>query len=737
MHGVPDLADRTVITDLYARSILVIAQHHDRSGAFAAGRGKDIVMAHALDVCGERGAARAFFAWAAEHKHGGPQMAWALDQHLGWSRDAALRERLAELQAHTGLEPPSAPHAVTAAALWTAWKSALSGRRTDAVAALPEAVARRSTQGLFVTGSGIDLAAHAFLLLAIHALVPRAVEGEDSFFEHEATVQKTRHARALYGGAFHSGTLEPGKGHLVAEVRPDLDVALVTLDMQGNQGAPFAIDTALQGLPVRWSSPSPRTEAGDVARYRIRVQLRDRDSTPMWASDSDPRPGGQEFAFEAAPPPPPDWVRDALCYHVMVDRFARPGESLPRPGDSTALYGGTLDGVREHLDHIAGLGCNVLWLSPVHTSPSHHGYDYEDFLEVESRYGGNAALIHLVEAAHDRGLRVLLDFVPNHTGRGHHLFRDAISKDGDAAGYYRFWQWPHYYRCFGDVITLPELDTGSLQVRQHLVRAAQHWLTAYGVDGVRCDHVAGVDPAFWVELRRGLRDVKSDPLVLGEATGVPEWLARYAGRIDAIFDFDLAYYVRQALARGRMDAARFASWLDEHERAYPGLVLALLLDNHDMNRFLWMAGGSTDRLKLAATLLLTLPGMPVIYYGTEVGVSQRHDCATENAEARLPMLWGGDQDEDLLAHFRLLGRMRRESIALRRGTRRTVLADPEVFAYERSAGDETVLVALNFSERRQTRELSGRTEGIDLEPLGSAIMPLGTRGGLAISGTGA
>jgi glycosidase len=234
-----------------------------------------------------------------------------------------------------------------------------------------------------------------------------------------------------------------------------------------------------------------------------------------------------------------------------------------------------------------------------------------------------------------------------------------------------------------------------------------------------------------------LREVKSDPLVLGEATGVPEWLARYAGRIDAIFDFDLAYYVRQALARGRMNAARFASWLDEHERAYPGLVLALLLDNHDMNRFLWMAGGSTDRLKLAATLLLTLPGMPVIYYGTEVGVSQRHDSATENAEARLPMLWGGDQDEDLLAHFRLLGRMRRESIALRRGTRRTVLADSEVFAYERSAGDETVLVALNFSERRQSRRLSGRTEAIDLEPLGSAIMPVGTRGGLAISGTGA
>jgi glycosidase len=408
----------------------------------------------------------------------------------------------------------------------------------------------------------------------------------------------------------------------------------------------------------------------------------------------------------------------------MVDRFARPGETLPPPGDSTALYGGTLDGIREHIDHIAGLGCNVLWLSPVHQSPSHHGYDHEDFLTVEPRYGGDAALVRLVEAAHDRDMRVLLDFVPNHTGRGHHLFRDAIEKDGEAAAYYRFWQWPHYYRCFNDVISLPELDTGDRNVQQQLVRAAQHWLTAYGADGIRCDHVAGVDPAFWVELRRGLRAVKTDALVLGEATGLPDWLARYAGRLDAIFDFDLAYYVRQALAGGRMGAAAFATWLDEHDRAYPGLGLATLLDNHDMNRFLWMAGGNVDRLKLAATLLLTLPGMPVIYYGTEVGLSQRFDGAIENAEARLPMLWGGEQNQDLLAHFQALGRLRRDSVALRRGERRTVLADAEVFAYERSAGEESVVVALNFSERPQRRELAGLEEPVELEPLGSAVVPV-------------
>jgi glycosidase len=135
-----------------------------------------------------------------------------------------------------------------------------------------------------------------------------------------------------------------------------------------------------------------------------------------------------------------------------------------------------------------------------------------------------------------------------------------------------------------------------------------------------------------------------------------------------------------------------------------------------------MAGGNLDRLKLAATLLLTLPGMPVIYYGTEVGLSQRFDGVIENAEARLPMLWGGDQNQDLLAHFRALGRLRSDSVALRRGDRRTVLADAEVFAYERSTGDEKVIVALNLSERPQRRELPGLVEPVELGPLGYSIM---------------
>jgi len=713
---IPDLEDRSAASALYSRSVLVIAQHHDRTGAFAAGPQDDVLIAHALDVCGERGAARAFFEWALSAGRDDSSLAWVLERHLRWSRSQTLQERLTTSSVER--VPPDAPSSGAGAALWRAWQHALAGRRGRALAAYSTALRRRPPLDLFLAGGGIDLRAHALFLLTTHALVPATQGGEDFFFEHEADVQDARKSRALFGGAFHAGMPEPGEPpRLEVEVNTELDVAGVTLELAG--GSTEALSNKGSGV---WALPPPTTPPGDVTRYRLRIRLREQELAPIWASDSDPRPGGQEFSYEASPPPPPDWLRDALCYQIMVDRFARPGTSLPPPGKPTSLYGGTLDGIREHLDHIAGLGCNVLWLSPVHLSPSHHGYDHEDFLMVEPRYGGEAALKGLVESAHARGMRVLLDFVPNHTGRGHHLFREAIEHDGDAADYYRFWQWPHYYRSFFDNISLPELDTGSRRVQEHLVRVAQHWLTEYGVDGLRCDHVAGVDPAFWVELRRGVRAVKPDALVLGEATGSLHWLARYAGRLDAIFDFEFAHVVREALARGRMGPIAFARWLDEHDRAFPGLALATLIDNHDMNRFLWMARGRADRLKLAATLLMTLPGMPVIYYGTEVGLTQRVDGLVENAEARLPMLWGDDQDRDLLAHFQRLGRQRRNSLALRRGQRRTVLADAAVLAYERSSGAESVLVALNFSERPQRRELPALTGPIELGPLGSTII---------------
>ena len=646
---VSGIADREGATALYARSVLVIALHQGVDGAFITDRGDEVRLAYALDVCGERGAAEAFYGWALNHRKLDGELLWGLGQHIRLAYGSELRTAYGRLKDGPGPDLAATPIEL------------------PSPSALVDLVARRNELDLITDEHGVDLAAHADFLIAVHAQIPKLIGGEDYFFSHQAQISQTRRRRALYGGAFHLGMTAAGVDPATeVEVRRDLEPVTIAIE------------------------PVPE------ARYKVRISSAAGD---IWASDSIPRPGGQEFAL-SSDDGPPDWVHDAVVYQLMVDRFASDGGPLPRPGSSTALYGGTFDGVREHLDHIEALGCTVLWMTPVHQAPSHHGYDHEDFFTVESRYGGESALKSLIDAAHARGIRVLLDFVPNHTGRGHRLFRDAIAKGGDAAEFYRFWQWPHYYRCFYDNISLPELDTGNRMVQRYLVDAARHWLTEYGADGVRCDHVAGADPAFWIELRKGVRAVKPDALILGEATGDFALLGRYAGRLDAIFDFEFADVVRQTIARGVMTAEGLAHWMDDHDSALDGLARATLIDSHDMNRFLWMAGGDKRKLKLAATVLMTYVGMPVVYYGTEVGLSQRRDGITENAEARLPMLWGDEQDAELLEHFQRLGRLRRASPALRRGVRRTLSADADELVYERALDDERLVVTINVRTLR-------------------------------------
>jgi glycosidase len=493
-----------------------------------------------------------------------------------------------------------------------------------------------------------------------------------------------------------------------------------------------------------WQAPLPVTQPGAVVRYRIRGDRA--TGPPIYAADADPQ-AGQDFVVEVAAPEPPTWTADAYAYQVMVDRFAVPGaKSWPPLASPTQLYGGSLDGIRERLDYIQGLGVNLLWLSPVMTSSSHHGYDQTDHLAVEPRYGGNAALTRLVQAAHDRGIRVLLDFVPNHTGRTHPLFLKAVQQDSEAAAFYRFWQWPHYYRAFFDHIVLPELDTARESVQEYLVGVARQWVTEFGVDGLRLDHVPGVDPSFWVRLRRDLREVRPNIFLLGEVFGNDAALAAYRGRLDGVVDFGVAKLLRRTFAQATMGLAEFDRELGRHERNLAGLVQATILDNHDMNRFLWLAGGDKAKLRLAATALLTLSGLPILYYGTEVGLSQRRDGVYENAEARLPMPWGDDQDVALLGHFQTLGRIRRESPALRHGSRETVIVDREVYAYRRTADGHSVIVILNRSEAPQRRRLMAdpgtwidrmnlatvRRDGSDLEvvvpPQAGAILDVATAG---------
>jgi cyclomaltodextrinase len=180
--------------------------------------------------------------------------------------------------------------------------------------------------------------------------------------------------------------------------------------------------------------------------------------------------------------------------------------------------------------------------------------------------------------------------------------------------------------------------------------------------------------------------------------------------MDGALDFMLLEAMRKTFAFDKWNAKQFAEFLDRHEAYFPvTFTRPSFLDNHDMNRFLWVARGDIRKLKLAALCQFTLAGTPVIYYGTEVGLSQNNDVMQNgraiHEEARLPMLWGEHQDRDLFAFYKELIILRKSHPALRHGTRVTLHADEKIFAYRRSNGEESLVTILNISNEETSLEL--------------------------------
>jgi glycosidase len=408
-----------------------------------------------------------------------------------------------------------------------------------------------------------------------------------------------------------------------------------------------------------------------------------------------------------------------VIYQVFVDRFATAGgQPFAEPGSPGGIHGGSLRGVIERLDHIAGLGATCLWLSPIFPSPSHHGYDATDYTAVEPRLGTLDDLRELAAAAHGRGMRLVLDYVVNHVSSGHPAFQaaraDAASPE---ASWFTFTRWPDQYLSFFGVQDHPQIDSDSPAARKYMIDGARFWLEQ-GVDGFRLDYANGPSHAFWSQLRAATRAASPESVTFGEIVETPELQRSYAGRMDGCLDFLLMQALRQCFAFGTLPVSGLDAFLRSHLAYFPAdFVLPSFLDNHDMNRFLWVVGGDVRRLKLAALCQHTLPHPPVVYYGTEVGLSQRRDVRYADGsghpeEARLPMPWGDGQDGELLAFFRALVALRRAVPGLWRGERATLLADDGrgLYVYRCRSGGRAAVVALNVGQAPQTVELAGVLE---------------------------
>ncbi len=559
--------------------------------------------------------------------------------------------------------------------------------------------------------------------------------------------------------------LDPRPGQpvtLTVQVGPELLIDRVTVyvtvdgsEPRGAQGQAhngFAVDLTAGGVRwegliwdyVRlWQGELPAQADGVLVQYRIEGWRSFGEPLSVWSREmnldrSVERPALYGYWVDSHTAP--EWAHEAVVYQVFVDRFYNPQGSAEdgwlTPEALGTFAGGTLRGVIDKLEYIAALGVSVLWLSPVFVTPSYHGYDTSDYYHVDSHFGADADLVELFEAAHQRGLRVLLDFVANHTST---QFAPFVAARSDLQSPYRRWftfddAYRHGYRAFFDVETMPQLNTEEPAVRDYLNRAAQHWL-ALGADGLRLDYAAGPNHLFWSSFRAACRAVKPDCWLFGEVTRAGDILRAYSGRLDGCLDFAFCRSIRMLCAGGApslspsLPLGQFINQVANSRRFFgEDFVLPAFIDNHDMNRFLWVAKGDKQRLRLALALLFALGGPPILYYGTEVGLGQPRAKGSHREESRHPMLWGDGQDQELLHDVQGWIRARRRHSALGRGSIRTLYAQEEagVWLGELAHRQDRVLLAVNSGQAPATLPLApGRYRTVSGERISSSgALPL-------------
>ncbi len=456
----------------------------------------------------------------------------------------------------------------------------------------------------------------------------------------------------------------------------------------------------------------------------------------------------------------PDWVQDAVFYQIFPDRFARSArvakasglEPWPDPPTVHGYKGGDLLGVVEHLDHLERLGVTAIYLNPIFQSASNHRYHTHDYHRVDPMLGGDDALRELLEAAHERGLRVVLDGVFNHASRGFLQFNDILENGENSA--YLDWFTVHRfplnaydggdigYDAWWNLPALPKFDTATPAVREFLWGVGEHWLR-FGIDGWRLDVPNEIDDeAFWQEFRRRCRAARDDCYIVGEIwEEADRWLQ--GDQFDAVMNYPLARAIYGFVGRSfadnevarsgirkldRVDAPTFADDLGDLLTRYPKAVVHAqmnLLDSHDTPRALTILNGDLAALRLAYLLLFTLPGAPCIYYGDELGLTGGHDPASRGTMPwQAPETW----DEALLGYLTQLTGLRRERAPLRRGDTSVLAAKGEVVVFARDHEAERLVVMVNAGEKAAPVPSTAGLRGRYRDLLGGGEVLLGSGG---------
>jgi alpha-amylase len=447
------------------------------------------------------------------------------------------------------------------------------------------------------------------------------------------------------------------------------------------------------------------------------------------------------------------WWNDTIFYEIFVRSFY----------DSNGDGIGDFNGITAKLDYLndgdpkttTDLGITGIWLMPINPSPSYHGYDVTDYYAVNPQYGTMDDFKNLLSEAHRRGIRVIIDLVTNHTSNWHPWFNASEDPSSPKRNWY-IWSdtnpgykgpwgedvWyaangAYYYAIFD--AGMPDLNYTNPDVRAQMKDVARFWLQDVGIDGFRLDAAKHIveegqtqentpaNHAWWKEFRTAYKAVNPQALTIGEVWSTTDAVAAYlqGDELDMAFNFDLADLMVKNVKSGF--ASALGSAIKNSVTAFPNGQYGTFLTNHDQSRVMYELGNNVDKAKNAATVLLTIPGVPFLYYGEEIGMTG----FKPDPLIRTPMQWTAgehagfttgspwedpsmtyadhtvaDETTDpnsLLSLYRKLIQLREQHAALRIGSFTLVKStSPKVLAYIRQSKEETVLVIINLDNTSQS-----------------------------------
>ncbi|MFB2937949.1 glycoside hydrolase family 13 protein [Aerosakkonemataceae cyanobacterium BLCC-F154] len=427
----------------------------------------------------------------------------------------------------------------------------------------------------------------------------------------------------------------------------------------------------------------------------------------------------------------PDWVKHAVFYQIFPDRFARSKQPRKRLlknatweawDDMPTLQGykgGDLWGIMEQLDYLQDLGINAVYFTPIFQSASNHRYHTHDYYQVDPMLGGNPAFQDLLDAAHKRNMKIVLDGVFNHSSRGFFFFHDVLENGPHSpwVDWFKIEDWPvsayngEYpanYAGWAGNRALPVFNHDNPEVQEYIMEIAEYWIK-FGIDGWRLDVPFEIKtPGFWQEFRDRVKAINPEAYIVGEVwTDAREWLdgTQFDGVMNYLFTGPtIAFTAGDRVDIEQVEGPSYDPYPPLFAKEYGEKIQALLklypweiqltqlnlLASHDTARLLSIAQGDKASVELSTILLLTFPGAPSIYYGDEVGLPGKLD---PDSRRGFPM--EAHWDAYVLKYHQKLIALRHQYPALRTGSYQILYAEGTNYVFARVLGNEEIIVAIN------------------------------------------